>query len=411
MVVELMREISTQTDPQGMVAAFRSRARRLYGGVGSVSVSRRDLDPPFYRITRSWIWGEEINPWTQKERLPILDSGILGELLYADQPRVLADVRVPPDDPAYEHLKDARSLVCLPQYDGGLALNMVVRISTEPDGFDDVQLPEAVSEANLFGKATKGLVLANELHDAYTELDRELRRVAEIQRSLLPKTMPEIPEVDIAASYQTAARAGGDYYDFFDLGDGRWGLLIADASGHSTPAAVQMAILRTILHASCTSCTGPAGILRLANEQLCDQAKPFPEGFITAFYAVYDSSDGSLTYACAGHNPPLLVDREVNVSELDCAQALPLGIDSTCTYPEATTSLKSGDTLLLYTDGITEAMNPAGEMYGHERLLSCVHERVPNAQHIIDCVVHKLIAFTGMTTLQDDRTLVALRKR
>jgi len=132
---------------------------------------------------------------------------------------------------------------------------------------------------------------------------------------------------------------------------------------------------------------------------------------VTAFYALYDPRDRSLLFSSAGHNPPLLVDRQVRVSELDEAQSLPLGVEGSCSFPEARVTLAPGDTLLLYTDGITEAVNEAGEMYGRQRLLSCVHENVPNAQHIIDCVTHKLLGFTGSGAQQDDQTLVAMRIR
>jgi sigma-B regulation protein RsbU (phosphoserine phosphatase) len=105
----------------------------------------------------------------------------------------------------------------------------------------------------------------------------------------------------------------------------------------------------------------------------------------------------------------LLVDRRIRVRELDQAQAPPLAVDPAQTFPEASVSLQSGDTLILYTDGIIEAVNPAGERYGRDRLLSCVKEDVPNAQHIVDCVVNKLIGFTGGHSHEDDQTLLAIR--
>lgn len=409
LVVETVREISRQHDPQTMVALFRDRAGQIFGGGESMSLSRRGLHRPHYRITRSTRWSEHINPWTQPERLPLLKGGLIAELIYGDEPKILSDVCVSTEDPAYPYLKDARSLVCLPLYDNGAALNMVLRISDEPDGFDGISLADAVLQSNLFGRATHNLLVAQELRSAYAELDRELKRVGEIQRSLLPARLPNIEGLDIAASYKIAARAGGDYYDFFDLGDGRWGVVIADVSGHGTPAAVVMAILRTILHAQCYECVTPAEMLSSANKQLYDQSAKYDGTFVTAFYGIYDPTDRSLRYSAAGHNPPLLVDREIRVRELDGARSLPLAVTPDCVYDESEVSLERGDTLLLYTDGITEATNDADEFYGRERLLSCVREDVPNAQHIIDCVVHKLIGYTGGKAQVDDQTLLALR--
>jgi len=410
-VVDMVRELSLQTDPQTLVHVFRERSRRFFGGDGSLSLSRRGLTSPHYKITRSTRWAEHINPWKNPERLPLMKGGILADLLYGNEPCILTDVRVSPDDPAYEHLGDMRTLVAMPLYDGGQALNMVVRFAADPDAFANINLPDALLMANLFGRATNGLITAQRLKETYAELDLELKRVAEIQRSLLPRELPTIDGFDLAAWYQTAARAGGDYYDFFDLGDGRWGVMIADVSGHGTPAAVVMAMLRTMLHAYCVSCVTPAELLTLANRQLVDHSRRYDGTFVTAFYGVLDSRRKVLRYASAGHHPPLLVDRRIQVRELDEAQALPLAIDPTCEYHENETELTPGDTLLFYTDGITEAQNASGEMYGLGRLLSCVREDVPHAQHIIDCVRHKLMAFTNEPSSADDQTLLALRVR
>ena len=142
---------------------------------------------------------------------------------------------------------------------------------------------------------------------------------------------------------------------------------------------------------------------------MCDNSDRYDGTFVTAFYGVYDPRDRSLCYACAGHNPPLLIDKQIHVSELDQAQSLPLAVEADCVFPQQEVKLQSGDTLILYTDGITEAMNRDGEMYGRNRLLSCVREDVPGAQHIIDCVVHKLLAYTGDGMREDDQTLLAIR--
>ena len=409
LVVNTVREISLERDPQKVVSLFRNRAPALYGGDSSVSLSRRDLSTPAYRITRSSRWTEDINPWKEPHRLPLLRGGLLGELLYHGQPLYLPDHQTSPSDPAFEYLAQARSLISLPLFENGEALNMVVRLSNVADGFAHLDMGTALLEANLFGRTTRTLLLAQELQAAYADLDHELRRVAEIQRALLPVALPSIPGTDLAVSYQTARRAGGDYYDFFDLRDGSWGLLIADASGHGTPAAVVMAILRTVLHTLCVECSTASEVLEEANRRLCDQGDRYDGSFVTAFYGIYDPSARTLLYSCAGHHPPLVVDANRGVRELDAAQSVPLAVDRRATFPEASATLCPGDTLILYTDGITEATGRSGECYGRMRLLDCVREDVPNAQHIVDCIVHKLLAFTDGRPAADDRTLVAMR--
>ncbi len=161
---------------------------------------------------------------------------------------MINDFEVAPDDPAAEFLAGHGSLVAIPLLDQGVALNMVVHLRREPAAFDPEMLPEHVWTANLFGRATNSLVLAGTVKTAYEEIDRELKAVAAIQRSLLPAKLPELSSLKLAAHYETARRAGGDYYDFIPLPGGLLGILIADVSGHGTPAAVMMAVMHSIVH-------------------------------------------------------------------------------------------------------------------------------------------------------------------
>ena len=207
-VVGMMREMSQQTDPQEMVRAYGRSLRQLIHSDRFVALSRRDLEFPKYRITRASQWEQEVNPWTERDRLPVFEGGILGDLIYGDEPRIITDLIVPADDPAFEYLEGQRSLIAIPNYDHGLALNMTVRFSSEPDGFDFETFPEHVWMSNLFGRATHNLVLSAEIKQAYAMVDRELKHVADIQKSLLPREIPTIPTLDLAAYYQTSQWAG-----------------------------------------------------------------------------------------------------------------------------------------------------------------------------------------------------------
>ena len=138
--------------------------------------------------------------------------------------------------------------MAIPMFDQGVALNMVILLRKEPAAFPKEELPELVWLSNLFGRATSNLVLSDELQRANQALDREMKAVGEIQRSLLPARLPKIPTLDLATYYQPSQRAGGDYYDFFPLPSGKWGIFIADVSGHGTPAAVLMAVTHCIAH-------------------------------------------------------------------------------------------------------------------------------------------------------------------
>ncbi|MEO6437103.1 MAG: PP2C family protein-serine/threonine phosphatase, partial [Tepidisphaeraceae bacterium] len=260
---------------------------------------------------------------------------------------------------------------------------------------------------------------------ALATLDAELKVVGSIQRSLLPRELPPIPGFELAAFYQTSARAGGDYYDFFPLGKGdgggegavggvgSWGLFIADVSGHGTPAAVLMAITHALAHARPGTHTPPAEMLRHLNQDL---TRSYTSGgtFVTAFYAVLDPVARMLTYSMAGHNPPRLV-RADQVLSLNNHAAMPLGIMDDETYHQGTIALERGDLLLLYTDGITEAMAPlrgaaSRDLFGTERLdqllLTCASSSADNCLIQIRTAV---TAFCEAAPPTDDQTLIAIR--
>jgi sigma-B regulation protein RsbU (phosphoserine phosphatase) len=409
-IVATMREMSRQTDPQAMVRAYASRIRQIMPADRFVAVSRRGLEAPWYRITRSSQWADEVNPWKEKHRLPLLQGGLLGELLYGDVPRILDDFEVSPDDPAAAYLAGQRSLTAIPHYDGGTAMNMTVLMRTEPYAFDPNEFPEHVWMSNLFGRATHNLVLAEQLKQAYDVVDRELKLVADIQRSLLPSSIPNIPGFGLAAHYQTSQWAGGDYYDFFPLPEGRWGILIADVSGHGTPAAVMMAITHSIAHAVPGSPDPPATMLNHVNRQLATLYTANNEAFVTAFYGIYDPARRALTYASAGHNPPRLKRCEDgSILSLDSVGNLPLGVFAEQEYEQSTQMLRPGDQIVFYTDGVTEAVNPSGRMFGMDRLDQALANCHLDAGGLIEAVLEALDEFTAGQPASDDRTLLVAK--
>lgn len=412
-----MRTISSIRDPEKLVAAYWDGIGSLVPPTDYVALSRRDVEAPFYLITRSSRFKEDLNPWTQRERLPKLSGGLLGEIVYANRPFFIEDLpaRLRADDPAHYYLEGFSSLLALPQYDGGEGLNVTVMLSKPGSEIDPSIIPMMHWQAGLFGRGTTNLVLRNQLGDALTKLERELNIVGEIQRSLLPQDLPEIPGCEIAAHYRTSARAGGDYYDLFPLAEGRWGVFIADVSGHGTPAAVLMAITHALAHAQPGTHTPPAALLNYLNDTL---ARSYTrEGtFVTAFYAVLDPAAGTLTYSNAGHNPPRLVrgDRTISLNE---DGALPLGILERQPYRQGSSRLEKGDLLVLYTDGITEAAAPARsdgtqDRFGVDRLdrvlLECGRA---GAEECITKVRSAVAVFSAGAPPLDDQTLIALRRR
>jgi sigma-B regulation protein RsbU (phosphoserine phosphatase) len=411
-IVGTMREMSLQEDPQAMVRSYGARMRQLMPTDGWLALSRRGLRRPRYRITRSSMWKEVINPWTEKDRLPLLEGGLLGELIYADEPRLIDDIAplVADDDPARDYLAGFHSLMAVPLYDQGSALNMNILLQREPAAFDPEKFPEWVWMGGLFGRATHNLVLNEELKRAYEIVERELRVVADIQRSLLPQVLPRIPNLELAAYYQTSRWAGGDYYDFFPLPDGRWGILIADVSGHGTPAAVMMAITHSLAHSLPGHPEPPAVLLGHVNQQLYHRYTAGNEGFVTAFYGVYDPAQHTLTYACAGHNPPRLRRcGESSVHALDEIGGPPLGLIEELEYDQTSLTLRPRDVLAFYTDGITEAMDAEGVQFGVLRLDEVLGRCDLDAPGIVRAVIEAVDQFTGGQPPEDDRTLLVAK--
>ncbi len=408
-VLETMREMSQQTDPQEMVRAYVRRMQAMQPVDLRMALSRRGLASPQVRVTRFSGWEGDINPWKEAARLPVIDGGLLADLIYGDEPQIINDLLVPEDDPASEFLRGMGSLMAIPLFDEGVSLNMVVILRREPDAFRLQELPERVWMANLFGRATSNLVLAEQRDAAYRMVDDELRVVADIQRSLLPETLPTIPGLELAAHYQTSQRAGGDYYDFFALPEGRWGLLIADVSGHGTPAAVVMAVTHCIAHTLPGAPTPPGVLLEHLNHHLTRRYTRDSGRFVTAFYAEFDPKTRRLKYASAGHNPPRLRHcGEPEVLSLDQANTLPLGIAADWTFPVKTVDLQPGDRLVLYTDGIVEAGNGRGQMFGTERLDAILQACTGTATQTRDRILGEIDEFTEGLPPADDRTLLVI---
>lgn len=423
-IVEAMRELSRQTEPERMIEVYASRVQGSIPYERYVGLSRRGLEAPLYRITRSDTWDQHPNPWEQKDKLPLLRSGFLGELLYGDEPVVIDELNVARDDPTFSYVEGMRSLLAIPHFDEGVAKNMALFMSPRPGAFARERLPDIVWINNLFGRATHNLVLSSDLKKAYDAVDRELNVVAEIQRSLLPETLPRIPGVDLAAFYQTARQAGGDYYDFLALPENKWGILIADVSGHGTPAAVVMAIMHSLAHSLPGPAVRPSELLRHLNDKLCRHYTVSSGAFVTAFYGVYDPANHRLTYACAGHNPPRL-RRSIggycsagspigscikggSLFSLDRAQRLPLGVLPEEEYVDQVEEMLPGDEVIFYTDGITEARAPGERtrMFGVERLDEILLADHGGAQETLDRVLSAVKAFTSGAAPDDDQTLV-----
>ena len=236
-------------------------------------------------------------------------------------------------------------------------------------------------------------------------IEQELRVARLIQHTLLPKSLPELEGHQMAVYYQPAREVGGDFYDFLRLPDGRLGLIVGDVSGKGVPAAIVMAITRTMLRAA-YHLGSPGEILKQVNDNLFPDIPP--NMFVTCLAALLDSRTGRLQYANAGHDLPY-VRHSAGVSELR-ATGMPLGLMPDMSYEEKEITLQPGESILLYSDGLVEAHSPQREMFGFPRMQRYVGAH-PEGAALIDSLLAELEQFTGEEWEQeDDITLLTLQR-
>ena len=236
-------------------------------------------------------------------------------------------------------------------------------------------------------------------------VEQELLVAKRIQQASLPKEVPTLEGWEISPHYHPAREVGGEFYDFFELEDGRFGLAVGDATGKGMPAALVMATTCGMLRAVAQSSNSPGEVLGRVNEAL--SARIPPNMFVTCFYALLEPESGRLSYANAGHDLPYL-RRDKDAEQLR-ARGMPLGLMSSVTYEEGHAFLREGDGILFYSDGLVEAHNPHREMFGSPRLRRLIMEH-GEAGSLGDILLEELYSFTGEGWEQeDDITLLMLR--
>ncbi|MEC4720710.1 PP2C family protein-serine/threonine phosphatase [Noviherbaspirillum sp. CPCC 100848] len=257
------------------------------------------------------------------------------------------------------------------------------------------------------------LTLLKELQEAmetqaqFLSLQQELEIARSIQQSILPRIPLDVQGVEIAATMIPAKEVGGDFYDYFMIDEHRLGVVVADVSGKGVPAAFFMAISRTLLKSSVMFFREPKGAMRRLNDQLCAENDQMM--FVTVFLGVFDIRTGDFRYVNAGHNPPALIRRNGETCYLPRADNMGLAVLEDQDFEEGHLVLEEGDSLFLFTDGVTEAMNPEHELFGESALLDNLRESNALPAARLDSVIAQVRAFSRDEPQSDDITCVALR--
>lgn len=337
------------------------------------------------------------------------DDPLLNYLLYTQGFIEIEKLNL--DSPALKVLKQEGVHITVPLISQGELIGLVnlgPRLSEQDYSTDDRRLLNTlVTQA---APALRVAQLAKQQQAEARQLERmeqELRVARVIQETLLPKELPELAGLQVSAHWQPAREVSGDFYDFLKFPDGRLGVVIADVTDKGVPAALVMATTRTIIRATAERIVSPGEVLQRTNDLLNPD---IPRNmFVTCLYIVIDPSTGKLWFANAGHNLPYKSTGN-GMIELR-ATGMPLGLLPGMKYEEKEATLEPGESLLLYSDGLVEAHNPSGDMYGFPRLKQFVVEH-PVCEDTIGLLVNDLVSFTGPEWEQeDDVTLVLINRR
>ncbi|CAN5847005.1 hypothetical protein BH18ACT11_BH18ACT11_30690 [soil metagenome] len=317
------------------------------------------------------------------------------------------------DSPALRAMKAADIKVVVPLVSQGELiglLNLGPRLSQQEYSADDRKLLNDLATQTAPAVQVAQLVRQQQQQAQERErIEQELKVARLIQQTLLPKHVPDLPGYGLAAYYQPAREVGGDFYDFLELDDGRFGLVVGDVTDKGVPAALVMATTRTLLRASAQRLDSPGEVLKRVNDVMVQDIPP--NMFITCLYAILDPATGLLKYANAGHDLPYRRKASAGGAEELRATGMPLGLLPGMLYEEKEIVLERGDSVLFYSDGLVEAHDPQREMFGFPRLQGLVGAHRTGGAAMVNFLLSELARFTGDDWVQeDDITLVTLER-
>jgi sigma-B regulation protein RsbU (phosphoserine phosphatase) len=333
-----------------------------------------------------------------------LGEGLIGQVALTAEPLSSPDVR---KNPAYINARSAtRSEMVAPIIANTEVIGVFDIESDELNAYSDDDLEVLMLLASQVAIIIEKVMLHEQLIEK-KRLEGQLEVARQVQLELLPAKDPQLEGFDISAYNYPTEEVSGDYYDWVRIFDDQIGLVIADVSGKGVPAALLMAFLRASLRAATHIGYSPHISMAKVNYLLWESIER--NQFITAFYGILDVTNKTLTYTNAGHNPPVLVDGDGNYRFIEKG-SLPLGMFRDTRYHEYYLTTESGDLLVLYTDGVTEAHNSAGEEFGRHRLAEAVKaHRHLGARDLIAAVQRMVIDWTEGVGTTDDVTFFVIK--
>jgi phosphoserine phosphatase RsbU/P len=426
----MLSEASSMTDPSAMMSHFGPWISKRAPRDAIISVSRRGLKSGEYKLTRVMGPHPESpstdrvrnDPWSVWEKLETHNGGLIWELIQSPEPKLLNNADFTKDQTISNALGDLtqslHSVAVIPTYENGETINWALIFHKDPEWNDLDLFEDGFLDLNMIGSATRNLVTRKKVEELNAELEKQFEQMGQIQRALTPATNPTLDGYTLASSYKPSQHAGGDFYDYFQFPDGRIGLIIADVAGHGAGAATVMAMIAAALRGFAFSqddlevAADPTEVAQFINKILVTSA--LPSMFATAFLCVLDPRTGTVDWIRCGHNPPRIRGIDGTIRSLQNPGTLPLGITLDLPSVSLSSTLAPGETLVLYTDGITEASRPADnesgfEMFGEERMDEALTRCSGQPKCVIETLTNAVREFTGSDIGKDDQTIVVVR--
>ena len=400
---DLAREIGTSFSTEDIMQSIVRRAiRSVQAEQGVIKLVEEQTNDPMVTLVRTGGSDGVVDPFRMSDSL-------LGWMMFHKRPLLVDD---PPND---ERFKGAswnpaiHSVLCVPLLVRSRLIGIltVYNNTRTPSGFteDDQRLLSIIA-------AQSAQIIENaRLHEeekALIGMREQVRLAKEIQQALLPQEPPQILGYDIAGLSIPAQSVGGDYFDFIPLENNRLALGVADVSGKGLPASLLMANVQATLQGQAPWSPSVAECVNRVNKFLCRRTRK--GSFVTMFYGSLDYQQHHFAYANAGHNKPLLRTKDGSVKRLELG-GLMLGFLPAATYEEAHHTFAPGDTLLIYSDGIPEAMNADREQFDEPQMMEYLAQaEYKSAKELVDGLVEQVQTHTGNLPPSDDMTLIAIRR-
>ena len=403
---DISREITSILDPDDLLERIGQLLKRVIDfHMFTILIWNRRTQLFEHRFSSRF--GQRVT----RERTIALGEGLIGTAAQLREPVLVPDVR---KDPRYvEANPEVRSELSVPLVYKGEVIGVLDLEHTRVNYYNDdhqrtlstlaAQVAISIANANLYQR----------IHEEEQRMERDLEMARQVQLRLMPSHPPKLERAEIATQFLAARSIGGDVYDFLDYGPGRTALAMGDVSGKAAPAALYAALVSGILRSLAPQHLSPATMLAALNDQL--QERKLDSQYVTMLMAIWDDSNQTLQIANAGSVQPLFVAANTDVAKPPAvrtiqAEGFPLGLFPNAEYEEFTLSTRPGDLIVFFSDGIVDAVNATGDMFGDERLTHLLEsQHQPTAQSTVDAILQAVTDFQAGTAHFDDETIVVLR--